>query len=1598
MKQLFSLLGLLALYQISIAQQTTWFEDDFSSSEKFKKTWEPLSGVWKVADGKVITDTKEYDQGIAASIFLFKDKRFSIEAKLKGSRAGLYFSLDDISTKANSQMVRFEDRSLLWGYFNAAGEYNATGMMEMKVSSKFKPGADQWNTLRIDVDPTNRQYKIFVNNDSVGFDDQLMFASGYIGLQASDGHAEFDYIKVTGFGKLSSTAEYKIKPQLQIDHLSAIGTVDGQIIAVNRIVGLAQLIDETGRLRNQYGPLIEPFIGGVVVSPKKEIYVANQTIKVWDSNGKYLESFGEKVLKAPVAVAVDDADRAYVIDNHEVKVFDGGRQWRHEKSVGQFITTSSDTIVLKDPKNLSVKGDLLYVADAGRHEVLVISTKDFRCVNRFRDRLSAPWDVKVDAYGTAFVADAGNRGIMKFDARGDFQDAFYARSLGGLIAPRGVAINGDELLVADMERIVVTDTSLADVKPTVVFKNPVEAEIKWRSPVEDFGSIEYSPRDWQEKNLLAAGGKGFEHSIRITDLKPLTRYVYRIRPCLRTIPEDASFSRTYRFATPPAEKGTRAFASLRNLILVYRNVTYRDMYPEGKYPDIPSPRRLTDDDLDYLRRCAQFNREFYFRNSSCKLNLDFDIYVVEDALGLREISRGNHPGPYWLEPTERVADDVKKAAASLSRKPEDYVGVIAIYSWVNYPPRGKTSSDTIKIQQAVGGGTNTIPAPWRYGKTTGYTGIPFPDRASRQDWLITHEYHHQLDVLFDLSGYPGYCHSDLPWKMPGRFGEDFDFNAKIMRMATKELGEDCWLNVKFGELKATKDNDGDGVPDDDPFLPFDEKRLHGSPSSKDTDNDGLTDLQEVMAGNAVGAVLDDPDTDGDGLVDGIDPEPLYAVKPERPKLTAKLDGTLEKGWSYFATVKDSQVQGKTYFNWDENNLYFAYRLNQPADFRIQIDANNDGWFHGSDNLLIQISFAGDAPKAAEYYLMDASSWAEVPRIVRGSVVKPEDIVMKWSSEKSPYIVEVAIPRNEKVGLTLAPQKKLSVRVAVKLRDRWDWIELFERNYMMECRLVEIAEAKRNEEIRTFLDNIEQEYEATHKRWAEANWRYVLETTNSVYQRDVVEREKQLRDMFRKSNVFEQMQGYQAVTSDTQLQRRLQLLFPLFYYSTGIPKTLDDKIIELTASINTQWSAHHAYWTDKEGTLTGKQGGKVLLKGDVTGYLERLEDVDDRESLYLQSISVEKVLKTAGFKELIKLRNEAAHQITIGDHTFENYYSLQLYLQGFDENQLLKTYESILAATELAQNNLVGKAIEEFGKKALLPYNLPYYLKPLDPQRVGQAEIDAYFAKDKMLPWAKETVKDIGLDLGKEPLSTIILDLESRIGKYPDVCTVPVELPEDVRLSALLTRGSQQDELALLSGIGCSIHYASVRWSVPKAHSMLLEPVLVEATATFLGELIFDPEWYARYTTMPPEMAKATLLRYRDDRVMRLRTMIVAALFEREIYRNPDADYDEVWWNLAEKHLKLSRVQDDNGGLVSAWGTIPQLVNDPVRLQNSVLAAMVAAQVRAYLRKQNQSIVANPKTGQFLIERFYQQGAAVPWDQIVQVATGEPLTSKYLVER
>ena len=941
------------LLQQNVKGQVTWFEDSFARSEP-GKAWTVPAREWKIGEGVASVRTKNYDDLLASTYYAYNLQPYSIEVTLRGNRAGVYFCLDDTTSKILSQMVRFDDNNILCGYFNGAGEYTATSTFTVA-----KPPT-AWTNLRIDVYPGGLRYEVFVDGVSVGVDDHLMFPSGYVGLQASEGVSEFKSFRIFGASKARIPSKPRNGTRIGFQHVSVVQTDGKNVVIYNRELHLWQTINPDGKVILQESRKQIPALRTEVAVGGKTYSIRNRKVYVGNGSGTAVDSISERLV-SPSSILLDD-----------------------------------------------------------------------------RSTLPA-----------LLVVDPGARRVFRFGLDRKLQSTIDAGSIGGFLAPRSVALYGETgLVIADYNKLVFYTPGVDSLPVTFTRLSPTETEIVWHSLTRQHTFVEYS-RDGgttQTMSRVDVRADGQRTAV-LRNLQPLTRYSFRVSPTLNTIPEEFARSRTYRFATLPLDSSTTAITRLPVMYMVYRTICYRDKYPERIYPKIPSGRTISNDELDDLRRATNFNRDFYFRNSSCKLVLDIDFYVVEDTLWLREVGDAD---PYWLAPDNRVTRDYERAANHFGRSPEYYAGLVCPYAWINYPPRRTSAmrdpsvTDTVNIRQAVGGGTYGVPAPWKYGTTTGFTSMPFQDKFSRQDWLMTHEFHHQVDALQAVSGYEEYYHADIPWQMPGRFGEDFDFNAHIIRNAPVE----SWLTLKFGTLAAVIDADHDGVPDDDPTLPFDEKRIGGNPRLTDTDADGFDDLKEVMAGTSRGSDVNNRDTDGDGLNDGADPEPLYPTNP----IVARLKNPDELLATVFAEVHADDVHGKTYLRWDDRFLYFCAVTDKPANILIQIDAANDGWFHGFDNFQARVMNNGDSVWVADYYLRDCSSWTVSPKD-RRDILRVSDLTISSTRTDSSRIVTILIPRNDKYGLNLVPGKQMSVRFGLQTKtDLWVWDELFERNYTMQITL------------------------------------------------------------------------------------------------------------------------------------------------------------------------------------------------------------------------------------------------------------------------------------------------------------------------------------------------------------------------------------------------------------------------------------------------------------------------------------------------------------------------------------------------------------------
>jgi hypothetical protein len=136
------------------------------------------------------------------------------------------------------------------------------------------------------------------------------------------------------------------------------------------------------------------------------------------------------------------------------------------------------------------------------------------------------------------------------------------------------------------------------------------------------------------------------------------------------------------------------------------------------------------------------------------------------------------------------------------------------------------------------------------------------------------------------------------------------FSAATQIAIVVNSGSDDLTILQFGELLSgpDPDSDGDGLldseeialgtdpnkadTDNDGLSDFEEVTLGTNPLVADSDNDGLTDLEEVQSPYSDPL---NPDSDGDGLEDGLDPDADGSGGPDiRQTILADLNAMLDR--------------------------------------------------------------------------------------------------------------------------------------------------------------------------------------------------------------------------------------------------------------------------------------------------------------------------------------------------------------------------------------------------------------------------------------------------------------------------------------------------------------------------------------------------------------------------------------------------------------------------------------------------------------------------------------------------------------------------------
>ena len=365
----------------------------------------------------------------------------------------------------------------------------------------------------------------------------------------------------------------------------------------------------------------------------------------------------------------------------------------------------------------------------------------------------------------------------------------------------------------------------------------------------------------------------------------------------------------------------------------------------------------------------------------------------------------------------------------------------------------------------------------------------------------------------------------------------------------------------------------------------------------------------------------------------------------------------------------------------------------------------------------------------------------------------------------------------------------------------------------------------------------------------------------------------------------------------------------------------------------------------------------------------------------------------GIRELARLRNQAAQALGARDH-----FALALATGELDEDRLFATLDDVDRATaapfaewKQTVDEQLASALRVRATTELRPwhYDDPFFQTP---PAEGAVAIDHLFADADLEALTVRTYDGLGLDV-RSVLDHS--DLYAREGKSQHAFCIDIDRvgrrPRALQRRAERAVDGHDAPRVRARDLRPRVRRARLPWLVRgAAHALTTEGI-----AMLMGRLPRDPSWLR-------EVGAGRRRRCRRDLAPRWPTRDAPALlvFAR--------------WVLGDDELRASAstpiptpTSTRSGGTWSSsyqlvhrpdgrhapdWAAKIHLAAAPVYYQNYLYGELFASQLDATLARPRRRARRPRAAGELLVDEVFAPGASLRWDDLVERATGEPLTA------
>ena len=533
-------------------------------------------------------------------------------------------------------------------------------------------------------------------------------------------------------------------------------------------------------------------------------------------------------------------------------------------------------------------------------------------------------------------------------------------------------------------------------------------------------------------------------------------------------------------------------------------------------------------------------------------------------------------------------------------------------------------------------------------------------------------------------------------------------------------------------------------------------------------------------------------------------------------------------------------------------------------------------------------------------------------------------------------------------------------------------------------------SKMEVEAKNYVDSLASVVEPIYKAANLAYWNATATGKQKYY--DEYSRYKlEIKKIFSSRKDFARVKSFKEDRriKDPVLRRVFEVLYNDFLLNQA-DTTLLRRITELSTRVEKKFN-----------TFRGKIDGKKVSMNEVKRILRTSNDTELRRKAWVASKQVGEVVAD-DLLELVRLRNELA--CSLG---FPDYYTLKLYVQEFKPEELDGLFDRLEEVTRepfariKAEIDSILAARFGVEEEELRPY---HYSDPFfqEAPNIYTISLDRYYKDANVAELVSSFYKSMGIDV--QPIIERS-DLYEREGKYPHAYCTNIDRKGDIRVMVNL-KPTEQWVGTMLHELGHAIYEVYIDPTLPfflrdPAHSFT-----TEAVAMFFGRLSKNPEWMREMLNLSEQETEK--IRSVVEKTLMMEQLIFARWaqvmyrFEKALYKDPDADLNELWWDLVEKYQKVRRI---DGRDKPDWATKIHICSYPVYYHNYMLGELLASQFLFAIMKEegvdkikDLRFAGNIKMGKYFVNRVFRPGKKYRWDRLVEYATGESLNPEYFVKQ